>query len=419
MTMNTDAVLLPDEQIAAMKAAALAATPQDIDNAQRIDHFEDGSHVECPACGGEGHVELEADFCNYDGTAIGVQFYGVGNAHGAAEAYLRAANPANVLALIRRLERAEAALLSASKPAAPAQSAEPQGDGDLVLVKRGLLGAACSAIDKKRDAPKVLEKLRAITFAPAASAQSVTMDEDELAEFRQTAEDFEDNGETSTPYDILMDWAERGFLDCTRFELTSAGKALIGKPVDVVHFATPQNLAAPQPSPTAVVLDDERAAESLNAIAKSVFGGINALRWLLNITTEFDRKDVRTRQAARLLDEYCTGEGTSNRVHLEHLWKTLNDTLSLEDTLECLRAPDRAVAQPVEQTRALADDALDADLGAARGRISELEQELRNIANADTAEWDDPTQFEAWAKSRARHTLGAPAKFPAPEADRG
>jgi len=32
-------------------------------------------------------------------------------------------------------------------------------------------------------------------------------------------------------------------------------------------------------------------------------------------------------------------------------------------------------------------------------------QELKNIANADTIEWDDPTQYEAWAKSRARHTL--------------
>lgn len=39
-------------------------------------------------------------------------------------------------------------------------------------------------------------------------------------------------------------------------------------------------------------------------------------------------------------------------------------------------------------------------------RIAELEQELRNIANADTVAWDDPTEFEAWAKSRARHTLG-------------
>jgi molybdenum cofactor biosynthesis enzyme MoaA len=35
-----------------------------------------------------------------------------------------------------------------------------------------------------------------------------------------------------------------------------------------------------------------------------------------------------------------------------------------------------------------------------------MRQELKNIANADTVEWDDPTQYEAWAKSRARHTLG-------------
>lgn len=34
-----------------------------------------------------------------------------------------------------------------------------------------------------------------------------------------------------------------------------------------------------------------------------------------------------------------------------------------------------------------------------------MRQELKNIANADTVEWDDPTQYEAWAKSRARHTL--------------
>ncbi|WP_345815336.1 DUF551 domain-containing protein [Paraburkholderia sp. PREW-6R] len=119
------------EMIAEMKRAALAATPQSIDTAQRIEHYDDGSHIECPACGGEGNVELEADFCNYDGTAIGVQFYGVGNAHGAAEAYLRAAMPANVLALIERLERAEAALLSASKPAAPAQSGERPDPKDI------------------------------------------------------------------------------------------------------------------------------------------------------------------------------------------------------------------------------------------------------------------------------------------------
>jgi len=42
-------------------------------------------------------------------------------------------------------------------------------------------------------------------------------------------------------------------------------------------------------------------------------------------------------------------------------------------------------------------------------RITELEEELRNIAEADYTKWADdmntPTDFVAWAKSRARHTL--------------
>jgi hypothetical protein len=33
-------------------------------------------------------------------------------------------------------------------------------------------------------------------------------------------------------------------------------------------------------------------------------------------------------------------------------------------------------------------------------------QELKNIANADTIAWDDPTEYESWAKSRARWALG-------------
>ena len=35
----------------------------------------------------------------------------------------------------------------------------------------------------------------------------------------------------------------------------------------------------------------------------------------------------------------------------------------------------------------------------------DLLQELANIANADTEEWDDRTEFEAWAKSRARSAI--------------
>jgi hypothetical protein len=35
----------------------------------------------------------------------------------------------------------------------------------------------------------------------------------------------------------------------------------------------------------------------------------------------------------------------------------------------------------------------------------ELLQELRYIAMADTIEWDDPTDFELWAKNRARAAI--------------
>lgn len=77
-------------------------------------------------------------------------------------------------------------------------------------------------------------------------------------------------------------------------------------------------------------------------LAKSVFGGINALRWLLNITTEFDRKDVRTRQAARLLDQFFDKSMVTNRTHLEHLWKVLHAELSTADILQCLKATDAA-----------------------------------------------------------------------------
>ena len=49
--------------------------------------------------------------------------------------------------------------------AAPiAQTAPLFGDEGHVSVPRGLIGAACSAIDKKRDSPKVLAELRRYTF---------------------------------------------------------------------------------------------------------------------------------------------------------------------------------------------------------------------------------------------------------------
>ncbi|MFH5249845.1 hypothetical protein ACGTRS_01220 [Burkholderia semiarida] len=107
---------LTDEQIATLKQAALAATPQDIDSAERIGNRPDGSYLTCPACEGEGCIPFESDYCNYDHIAIGVQFYGVGEGFGKAEAYFRAARPATILALLDRLEHAEAALLAAQQP---------------------------------------------------------------------------------------------------------------------------------------------------------------------------------------------------------------------------------------------------------------------------------------------------------------
>lgn len=84
-----------------LKRLAEAATPQNFESAE--EKVENG-YIECPHCGGSGEVELEADYCNYDNAAIGVQFYGIGHEFGAAEAYYRAANPAAVLALIADVE---------------------------------------------------------------------------------------------------------------------------------------------------------------------------------------------------------------------------------------------------------------------------------------------------------------------------
>ncbi|MNE44301.1 hypothetical protein D3C76_557200 [compost metagenome] len=85
----------------AIEAAAKAATPQDFVSAQ-VGGAEEG-WMECPGCGGEGSVELTADYLNYDGVALGVQFYGIGEPHVHAEAHYRAARPAVVLAMVEEI----------------------------------------------------------------------------------------------------------------------------------------------------------------------------------------------------------------------------------------------------------------------------------------------------------------------------
>ncbi|ENZ74951.1 MULTISPECIES: hypothetical protein [Ralstonia] len=98
---------MDDFDLAELQRLAREATPQDFDSA-KLKPDADG-WIECPHCGGEGSVQLEADYCNYDGQALGVQFYGIGNAFGAAERYYRAARPAVVLAMIARIRELEAA----------------------------------------------------------------------------------------------------------------------------------------------------------------------------------------------------------------------------------------------------------------------------------------------------------------------
>lgn len=94
-----------------LRELAQKATPQNFETAQ-IKTGNDAS-IECPFCGGEGLIASEGGYCNYDGVAIGVEFYGVGTEFGAAEAYYRAATPATVLALLDELTRTHGSVADA------------------------------------------------------------------------------------------------------------------------------------------------------------------------------------------------------------------------------------------------------------------------------------------------------------------
>lgn len=128
-------------ELGALERAARAATPQDIDTAQIIGDV-DGKYIDCPCCDGEGSVALEGDYCNYDGTGIGVQFYGIGKEFGAAERFLRAANPAAIIELIRSLrdmERQRDGLLSALKNLIPLQNlCEPVGRRSTQIIEAAI-----------------------------------------------------------------------------------------------------------------------------------------------------------------------------------------------------------------------------------------------------------------------------------------
>lgn len=86
-----------------LERLAKACTPQHIDTSQFVDKNETMS---CPWCDGQGDVEVDT-YTNYDGVAIGVQFFGVGNEFGNAEKYFRACKPETILALVRVAKAAE------------------------------------------------------------------------------------------------------------------------------------------------------------------------------------------------------------------------------------------------------------------------------------------------------------------------
>lgn len=66
---------MTEADLAELEALVAKATPQLLDTAEvhRADEW-----LECPFCAGEGSVDGET-FTNYDGAAIGVQFFGVGD----------------------------------------------------------------------------------------------------------------------------------------------------------------------------------------------------------------------------------------------------------------------------------------------------------------------------------------------------
>lgn len=85
-----------------MERLAKEATAQNLASAEH----QDEDAMPCPVCDGEGDVE-SVNYTNYDGAPLGVQFFGIGEEHVAAEKYFRALKPATILALVRAVRAAD------------------------------------------------------------------------------------------------------------------------------------------------------------------------------------------------------------------------------------------------------------------------------------------------------------------------
>lgn len=122
-----------------------------------------------------------------------------------------------------------------AKRAAQLVIIDPAADNDLVLVERAILGAACYAISKKKDAPEVLAKLRAITFAkepaqpvlPNSTVSAAILDAlcERLREMQEAAYTFGDN--SSSAVEITID----GVIDAIN-EISTEPKAVSTLPSD-------------------------------------------------------------------------------------------------------------------------------------------------------------------------------------------
>lgn len=78
---------------------------------------------------------------------------------------------------------------------------------DLILIPRGLIGAACSVIDKKRDAPKVLAELRRHTIgdlSAAAPQAAVGVSGEQVQAFKTAFHSARELAETCSDYDACV-----------------------------------------------------------------------------------------------------------------------------------------------------------------------------------------------------------------------
>lgn len=86
-----------------------------------------------------------------------------------------------------------------------------------------------------------------------------------------------------------------------------------------------------------------------------------------------------------------TKESLMEQVHVfASAWSLIGGRFDRGNALDDAEQAKTALAEMVDETVRQRD---------------ELLQELRYIANAPTQEWDDPMEFEAWAKNRARHAI--------------